>query len=114
IGDACSLYATHRLVRFHEMEYSIPLPHFQAAINQIRALTAQQNFAVHFPLECRFVKADDIPLSPAFGRDSAFIAVHMYQGMPYDDYFRQVRSEEHTSELQSRENLVCRLLLEKQ
>src|SRR5690606_41931740 len=32
------------------------------------------------------------------------------------DYLRgrevQVRSEEHTSELQSRENLVCRLLLE--
>src|SRR5690606_39563940 len=26
---------------------------------------------------------------------------------------REVRSEEHTSELQSRENLVCRLLLEK-
>src|SRR5690606_40675806 len=26
---------------------------------------------------------------------------------------RQYRSEEHTSELQSRENLVCRLLLEK-
>src|SRR5690606_41946916 len=26
---------------------------------------------------------------------------------------RTVRSEEHTSELQSRENLVCRLLLEK-
>src|SRR5690606_40092540 len=26
---------------------------------------------------------------------------------------KQVRSEEHTSELQSRENLVCRLLLEK-
>src|SRR5690606_41090546 len=26
---------------------------------------------------------------------------------------RQHRSEEHTSELQSRENLVCRLLLEK-
>src|SRR5690606_42013695 len=27
--------------------------------------------------------------------------------------FRLLRSEEHTSELQSRENLVCRLLLEK-
>src|SRR5207302_2559971 len=26
---------------------------------------------------------------------------------------REMRSEEHTSELQSRENLVCRLLLEK-
>src|SRR5690606_41812867 len=29
------------------------------------------------------------------------------------DQVRQRRSEEHTSELQSRENLVCRLLLEK-
>src|SRR5690606_41829413 len=28
-------------------------------------------------------------------------------------FFREKRSEEHTSELQSRENLVCRLLLEK-
>src|SRR5690606_40450705 len=27
--------------------------------------------------------------------------------------FSRIRSEEHTSELQSRENLVCRLLLEK-
>src|SRR5690606_39587332 len=32
----------------------------------------------------------------------------------FDRFFRRgVRSEEHTSELQSRENLVCRLLLEK-
>src|SRR5436309_10913584 len=29
------------------------------------------------------------------------------------DFFMRRRSEEHTSELQSRENLVCRLLLEK-
>src|SRR5436309_15611045 len=29
------------------------------------------------------------------------------------DAIRRSRSEEHTSELQSRENLVCRLLLEK-
>src|SRR5690606_40328932 len=28
-------------------------------------------------------------------------------------FSRSMRSEEHTSELQSRENLVCRLLLEK-
>src|SRR5215475_1418020 len=30
-----------------------------------------------------------------------------------DPHVRGARSEEHTSELQSRENLVCRLLLEK-
>src|SRR5436309_9011411 len=32
---------------------------------------------------------------------------------PIDQGGTNVRSEEHTSELQSRENLVCRLLLEK-
>src|SRR3954464_13465515 len=32
--------------------------------------------------------------------------------MPFLE-FRRVRSEEHTSELQSHDNLVCRLLLEK-
>src|SRR5690606_41536293 len=34
-------------------------------------------------------------------------------GIPRDSIRSQNRSEEHTSELQSRENLVCRLLLEK-
>src|SRR5690606_41598609 len=33
-------------------------------------------------------------------------------GKPYDPPEVAARSEEHTSELQSRENLVCRLLLE--
>src|SRR5690606_41758936 len=34
-------------------------------------------------------------------------------GLDGDPTLRGLRSEEHTSELQSRENLVCRLLLEK-
>ena len=34
-------------------------------------------------------------------------------GTEHCEFLRQIRSEEHTSELQSRENLVCRLLLEK-
>src|SRR5690606_41625979 len=35
----------------------------------------------------------------------------IYQGKGIEDGKKSVRSEEHTSELQSRENLVCRLLL---
>src|SRR5690606_40552981 len=37
-------------------------------------------------------------------------AVHLFND---GSFFGKDRSEEHTSELQSRENLVCRLLLEK-
>src|SRR5690606_40459387 len=36
-----------------------------------------------------------------------------YFAFRYQPEADQLRSEEHTSELQSRENLVCRLLLEK-
>src|SRR2546427_9518659 len=39
----------------------------------------------------------------------------LYAKMPFDALkdFTPIRSEEHTSELQSQSNLVCRLLLEK-
>src|SRR2546430_13573951 len=36
-----------------------------------------------------------------------------YTFTDYVDKYENVRSEEHTSELQSQSNLVCRLLLEK-
>src|SRR5690606_41985528 len=41
----------------------------------------------------------------------AIMAIHSSKGLEFPAVI--VRSEEHTSELQSRENLVCRLLLEK-
>src|SRR5690606_40327840 len=40
-------------------------------------------------------------------------ASHLAMGNVDKRLFLRLRSEEHTSELQSRENLVCRLLLEK-
>src|SRR5687768_18201651 len=44
----------------------------------------------------------------AFSRNPATIVEHVRARLA-----RQIRSEEHTSELQSRLHLVCRLLLEK-
>src|SRR5690625_6094043 len=49
------------------------------------------------------------------GLDGAWIRVHHFQWMisaPFPT-LAAMRSEEHTSELQSRGHLVCRLLLEK-
>src|ERR1041385_1432878 len=44
---------------------------------------------------------------------SAFISIHNMASWMIDAYGNDTRSEEHTSELQSRLHLVCRLLLEK-
>jgi FAD/FMN-containing dehydrogenase len=81
------LFTTPRMVRFQEMEYNIPAEHTVAVINEIQKCIQQHQFQVHFPIECRFVHSDDIWLSPAYERESAYIAVHMYQGMPYRSYF---------------------------
>ncbi|HEX2349501.1 MAG TPA: D-arabinono-1,4-lactone oxidase [Ktedonobacterales bacterium] len=86
------LYATPREVRFQEMEYNLPAQHFAAAMAEIEEVITRERFAVNFPVECRFVRGDDIWLSPAYQRDSAYIAVHMYQGMPYRAYFDAIEA----------------------
>jgi len=84
------VFTTPRLVRFQEMEYSIPAEHLSSVLNEIRECIEKYQFRVHFPVECRFVQADDIWLSPAYQRDSAYVAVHMYRGMPYRSYFQHI------------------------
>jgi len=84
------LYTTPRWVRFQEMEYNIPAEHAGAVITEIQDCIERNQFEVHFPLECRFVHSDDIWLSPAYQRESSYIAVHMYRGMPYQSYFQHI------------------------
>lgn len=84
------LFATPRMVKFQEMEYNLPAEHAPEVLKRIDECIKQHHINVHFPVECRFVRGDDIWLSPAYQRDSTYIAVHMYKGMPYTDYFRQV------------------------
>ena len=81
------VFASLRWVKFVEMEYGVPLKSFKNVIEEIEAEIADANHLVHFPIECRFVKGDDIWLSPAHGEDRAFISVHMYRGMPHEKYF---------------------------
>src|SRR5690606_41842562 len=50
---------------------------------------------------------------PARGQGLATMLVERLEGELRSQHVARLRSEEHTSELQSRENLVCRLLLEK-
>lgn len=84
------LFTTPRMVRFQEMEYNIPAEHMRTVLTEIQQCIEQQQFQVHFPVECRFVHSDDIWLSPAYQRESAYIAVHMYRGMPYRSYFYHI------------------------
>ncbi len=86
------IFASPRLVRFTEMEYALPRERTPEAVNRIMALVRSRNFAVPFPIEVRTVAPDDALLSTAAGRDSGFVAVHMYRGMEWEPYFRAVEA----------------------
>jgi FAD-linked oxidoreductase len=86
------VFATPRTVRFLEMEYAVPLEATVEAVQRVRALVDGLGFPVSFPVEVRAVQGDDIPLSPASGRDTGYVAVHMYRDMPHETYFHGVES----------------------
>jgi L-gulono-1,4-lactone dehydrogenase len=84
------VFTSPRLVRFYEMEYAIPRDAVPEALNRVRRLVDESGLQLSFPVEVRVVAADDIALSTAEGRDTGYIAVHVYQGTPYDAYFQGV------------------------
>ena len=86
-GASYEVFTSVRRVRFVETEYAIPREALAEALARVRTLTETYAYDVTFPLEVRFAAADDIPLSTAFGRDSAYIAAHVYRGQPYQAYF---------------------------
>jgi L-gulonolactone oxidase len=85
-----AIFASERLVRFEEMEYAVPREQAVPAVRAARA--ALERHAVSFPVELRFTAGDDALLSPAYGRDSAFVAVHVFRGMAYEPAFREVEA----------------------
>ncbi|MEV6022139.1 D-arabinono-1,4-lactone oxidase [Streptomyces sp. NPDC052036] len=81
------VFTSPRRVRFVEMEYAVPRAALVDTLRELKAMVDRSNLRVSFPVEVRTAPADDITLSTASGRDSAYIAVHMFRGTPYQAYF---------------------------
>jgi len=86
------VFCTPRLIRFVEMEYALPRAEMETTLRRIRELIETERLQVDFPVEIRALPADDIPLSMAHGRETAFLAVHVSTGTPFDRYFRGVEA----------------------
>jgi L-gulonolactone oxidase len=86
------IFSSVRKVRFTESEWAVPRDAAASVVREIFAEIENRSFAVNFPLEVRFVAPDEESfLSPSWSRDTAYIAAHMYQGMPYEPFLRAVQ-----------------------
>jgi FAD-linked oxidoreductase len=86
------IFSSKRLVKFYEMEYSIPLDALVPALREVMQMVDDRGFRISFPVEVRCTGSDDIPFSTSTGRRSAYIAVHMFKGSEYDEYFSAVET----------------------
>ena len=90
IDEGYRVFASDRRVRFTEMEHAVPREHARAAIERVLELMNDSDLAVSFPIEVRFVAADDAMLSPAHQQDSCYIAVHYDRKGLWQPYFDAV------------------------
>ncbi|PVZ66708.1 D-arabinono-1,4-lactone oxidase [Pelagibaculum spongiae] len=86
-GRSHDIFGNLRDIRFNEMEYSIPAEHGVECLSEILATIKKHDVDVIFPLEYRYVKADDVWLSPFYQRDSCSISCHNFHDRDYKKYF---------------------------
>ena len=79
--DSWKVFCSSREVRFVESEYGVPRHALEAVLAELRAWFDRTRAPVPFPVEVRFIGADDVWLSTAHERDNAYVAVHQYHRM---------------------------------
>jgi len=81
------VFVSRRRVRFLEMEYAVPRAEAPAVLAELRRVHEAGDWRAAFPVEVRLAAADDIPLSMASGRDTAYIAAHVPAGTEPGPWF---------------------------
>ncbi len=92
VDAAYRVFTSPRRVRFKEEEYAIPRAALSDVLAEIRALFQRRDWRISFPIEVRVTPSDDVWLSTAYCRDSAYIAIHVFHSAPHERYFADVEA----------------------
>jgi FAD-linked oxidoreductase len=84
------VFTSPRRVRFKEQEYAIPREELAGALREVRSVIERSGWRIGFPIEVRLLPAEDAWLSMAYGRETAFIAIHVFHSADHEEYFRGV------------------------
>lgn len=90
VAPSAEVFISERRVRFREMEFAIPRHALPDVLAEVDGWVRASGAHIPFPVEIRFAARDDLWLSTAHGRESAYIAVHQYWKLPHARYFAAV------------------------
>jgi len=86
------VFVSRRRVRFQEREYAVPRAEAPAVLAELHRVHQASDWRAAFPVEVRVAAADDIPLSTATGRETAYIAAHVPAGTEPGRWFAALES----------------------
>jgi L-gulono-1,4-lactone dehydrogenase len=89
---AYRVFTSPRRVRFKEQEYAVPRAALSDVLAEVKSLIQRRDWRISFPIEVRVTPPDDVWLSTAYGRDSAYIAIHVFHSAPHEPYFSEVEA----------------------
>ena len=75
-----------------ECEYAVPVERAEEAVRLTRRIIEENDYHVNFPVEVRFVAADEAMLSPAHGRDVCYVGAYTFGeefARPFFDRFER-------------------------
>lgn len=84
------IFPTPRETKFNEMEYQIPIESGMECLEAVLTALKNAKAQTFFPVEFRFVKGDDIWLSPFYRQDSISISVHQYHKQAPNQLFDEI------------------------
>ncbi|MEM7362905.1 MAG: D-arabinono-1,4-lactone oxidase [Pseudomonadota bacterium] len=86
------IFPSERNNKFNEIEFAVAAKHGPDCLHEMRQLMQTKYADVVWPIEYRTVAADDIYLSPAYGRATITLSLHQGAGLPYEAFFADVEA----------------------
>jgi FAD-linked oxidoreductase len=87
VDASYKVFCSERDVVFRESEYAVPRENVADVVRELRAWIGRSGERIPFPIEVRVAAADDIWLSTAYGRETAYVAIHQYHRLAHQRYF---------------------------
>ena len=81
------VFITNRDVRFMESEWAVPRHALADVLLELKRWVDTHDEPISFPVECRVAAPDDVWLSTAYDRESAYVAIHRYHRQAKGGYF---------------------------
>lgn len=87
VGYSHEVFPSPRGVKFNEMEYAVAADDGIDCVRELAEAIRRRKVLGIYPLEVRFIRADESWLSPFYQRDSVSIAVHQYHKQSHAELF---------------------------